>query len=206
MVLFWRTSFKLLDSEDFMGTIITISGPSGSGKTTLANHFLSLGPQFRMIESVTTRLPRERDRPGEFLYIAHEEFNQMEHEDKFLWVKQVHGKRYGTLRESVNKALTDFNFSIMVITIECLPLLYSNAMENAQKIFGLYILSPGEETLRLRMNKRGDDPHEIEKRIDECRGWDAQAREINEHTPFRFIRNEGTPDEFLEEVLCGRRR
>lgn len=184
-----------------MGTIITISGPSGSGKTTLADHLLSLGPQYRMIESATTRPPRERDRPNEFLYLAQEEFNQMEHEDKFLWVTPpIHGTRYGTLRESVEKALKGSNISIMVITIECLPLLSLHATKDVRSIVGLYILSPGEETLRLRMNRRGDNPQEIEKRINECRDWDTRAIKLNEIAPFNFIHNTGTPDEFFAEA------
>lgn len=201
MILFWRTSFKLLDSEDFMGTIITISGASGSGKTTLADHLLLLGPHYRVIESATTRPPRERDRPNEFLYLAHEEFNQMEHEDKFLWVTPpIHGTRYGTLRESVDRALACPDVSIMIITIECLPLLRLHATKDAENVTGFYILSPGEETLRLRMNRRGDDAKEIEKRINECRDWDVRAMRLNWETPINFIHNTGTLDEFFAEA------
>lgn len=184
-----------------MGTIITISGASGSGKTTLADHLLSFGPEYRTVESVTTRAPRERDRPGEFLYLSPGEFEQRDQENKFLWVTPpIHETRYGTLRESVGKALTGTGISIMIITIEYLSLLRFYAARDARNITGLYILSPGEATLRLRMSMRGDNPQDIEKRIEECRDWDAQAKEINEHPPIHFMHNEGTLDEFFAEA------
>lgn len=184
-----------------MGTIITISGPSGSGKTTLADHLLSLGSQYRIIKSVTTRHRRERDRPDEFLYLTHEEFNKMEHEDKFLWVTPpIHGTRYGTLRESIKRALIDPGVSVMIITIECLPLLRVYVARDEQKIEGLYVLSPSEEVLRVRMSMRGDDAQEIEKRINECWDWDTRAIKLNEIVPVNFIHNSGTLDEFFTEA------
>lgn len=184
-----------------MGTIITISGVSGSGKTTLTEHLLSLGPQYRIVESVTTRQPRERDRPDEFLYLSPNEFVAKEQSGDFLWVTPpIHGTRYGTLRESVGKALTGNSISIMVITVECLSPLRFYATRDARSIIGLYVLSPGEAILRERLIKRGDAPPEIEKRIEECRDWDAQAREITEHPPINFLQNNGSLDDFFAEA------
>ena len=178
--------------------IITISGASGSGKTTLAEHLLSLDPKYQMIPSVTIREPRERDLPGEFLYISHDEFEHWEHEDKFLWVTPpIHRTRYGTLRESVGKALTSSGVWIMVMTIEHLSRLRFYAARDARNILGIYISSPGEAVLKIRMSTRGDKQEDIERRLKECRGWDALAEKIDEQPPIVFIQNEGTLDEFL---------
>lgn len=184
-----------------MGTIITISGSSGSGKTTLADHFLSLGPQYHIIESVTTRNRRERDRPNEFLYVPHDDFNQMEHEDKFLWVTpQIHGTRYGTLRESIKIALTCSGVYIMIIAIECLPLLHKHLAGVNKNIIGLYVIPPSDDILRIRMGMRGDNSEDIEKRIDECRDWSTRAIKLNSVIPISFIHNTGTLDEFFSEA------
>lgn len=184
-----------------MGTIISISGVSGSGKTTLADHLLSLGPQYRIIESSTTRAPRKRDRPDEFLYLSADEFKRRERENKFLWVTPpIHGTCYGMLRESVEKALTRSGVSVMVITIECLPVLLDYAGEHARNVIGIYIRSQGETTLRLRLSMRMDSPQDIDKRIIECRDWDARADGINKHMSINFLNNKGTLDEFFAEA------
>lgn len=185
-----------------MGQIITVSGVSGSGKTTLVDHMLSLGFPYRIIESATTRDPRERDRPGEFLYLSHMDFLRMGAECEFLWITPpIHGTQYGTLRDSVKKALiTRGSISIMVITIECLPLLREYAGHYAQNVTGLYIESPGEKVLRARLIGRGDQPEDIERRIQECHDWDSKAREIKEHPPIHFIRNNEGLEEFFAEA------
>jgi len=183
-----------------MGRIITISGASGSGKTTLAEHLLSLDPKYQMIQSVTYREPRERDIPGEFLHISHDEFENWEHEDKFLWTTPpIHETRHGTLRESVGKALASTDTWIMVMTIEHLSRLRFYATRDARNILALYILSPGEAILKQRMSIRGDKKEDIERRIEECRGWDELADEIDEHPPIIFLRNRETLDEFLAD-------
>lgn len=184
-----------------MGTIITISGASGSGKTTLADHLLSLGPQYRMVESATTRPPRERDRSGEFLYLSPGEFEQRERENKFLWITPpIHGTRYGTLRESVGKALVGDCVSIMIITIEYLSVLRFYAARDARNIVGLYVLSPGEAILNERLRKRGDGAQDIEKRIEECVDWDIRALKIRAQPPIHFLYNNEDIGEFFTEV------
>ncbi len=100
-----------------MGIIVTLSGSSGSGKTTLAEEIISqlCG---RMIESVTSRPPRERDKQGEFLYLTPEEFECAEKRKEFLWVTPlIHGSRYGTLKESVGQALREDGIRLMIITV-----------------------------------------------------------------------------------------
>lgn len=184
-----------------MGKIITVSGVSGSGKTTLLEHLLSRGPQYRIIESVTTRQPRERDHPGEFLYLSPNEFLQKEMMGEFLWATPpIHGVQYGTLRESIGEALVSNSISIMVITIEYLSVLRFYAARNARDIIGLYIESPGEAFIRERLIKRGDAPSDIEKRIEECHNWDTRAKWVHEHPPIHFLRNDRSLEDFFTEA------
>lgn len=184
-----------------MGTIITVSGVPGSGKTTLTDYLLSFDSQYCIVPSVTTRPPRERDHPGEFLHISLDEFNLRENANKFLWVAPpIRGVRYGTLRKSVGEALGRDGVSLMVITVEYLQNLRDYAAYNARSITGLYILSPGEAILRERLTKRGDTHLEIEKRLNECRDWDSRALEIQTQPSIRFIHNDGSLDDFFAEA------
>ncbi len=182
-----------------MCKILTVSGASGTGKTILAKHLISLGPEYRMIESVTTRTQRPRDTPGEFLHLTDEEFKEMEDNKKFLWTATVHDTHYGTLKESVGKALLQDHVSIMVITIDCTRPLNEFATFLARHIKCLYILSPGKDILRKRLSERGESPEKIDQRLIECQNWDEEARRLAEPGT-HFITNDGTREEFFTEV------
>lgn len=182
-----------------MGKIITISGVSCSGKTTLRD-YLFLSGNCRLVESVTARAPRDRDRNGEFLYLSKEEFAQKEAAQEFLWVTPlVHGARYGTLKKSIDDAVASNKTSLMVITIGSVPDLVSY-VGNSAEIVALHILSPGPKILRERMRERGETPHAMEKRISEGQDWDFQAQMFAEDCPIQLISNTGTLIDFLTEA------
>lgn len=181
-----------------MGKIITISGVSCSGKTTLRD-YLFLSGNCRLVESVTARDPRDRDRNGEFLYLSKEEFAQKETAQEFLWVNLVHGVLYGTLKKSIDDAVASSKTSLMVITIDSVPDLVNYVGDSAE-IVALHILSPGPKILRERMRKRGESLQSIEKRLSECQDWDFQAQMFAEDCPIQMIPNTGTLIDFLTEA------
>lgn len=184
-----------------MGTIITISGPSGSGKTTLLEHLLSRGPHYQMVKDATSRARRTRDIEGELLYLSDNEFSEKETLGEFLWATpSIHGSRYGTLRESVGKALTQDGVSIMMITVEYVKNLIEYAKYGSRNILSLYILSPGEAVLRERLILRGETPLDVEQRVRDCKDWDNNALILSARYPIHFLHNEGTLDEFFAEA------
>lgn len=85
--------------------IISITGPSGVGKTTLARELLRTHPDWGIVVSITTREPRPSDLRGEYRYISHEEFEEREAREEFIWAAEVHGIRNGTLFASIDEAL-----------------------------------------------------------------------------------------------------
>lgn len=144
-----------------MGKIITISGVSCSGKTTLRDYLSLTKNDCRLVESVTARAPRARDRNGEFFYISEEEFTQKERDGKFLWTTPpIHGARYGTLRRSIDDAIASSKTSLMVITVDSVPDLVAYVGESAE-ITALHILSLGPKILRERMRKSGGERSRI---------------------------------------------
>lgn len=189
-----------------MGKIITISGVPGSGKTMLRDHLLISGKfcfstkkDCRIIESVTTRAPRVRDRPNEFLHISEEEFTQKESTGKFLWITPpIHGARYGTLKRSIDNAIRSSELSLMIITIDNVPDIINYV--GVDNVIALHILSPGRVRLLERMWRRGETLEAIDERIFESRDWDSKAREIASRYPIRFISNTGKPDDFLADA------
>lgn len=182
-----------------MGKIITISGVSCSGKTTLRD-YLFLSGNCRLVESVTARDPRDRDRNGEFLYLSREEFAQKEATREFLWVTPpVHGARYGTLKKSIDDAIASNKTSLMVITIGSVPDLINYVGDSAE-IIALHVLSPGTKMLRERMRKRGETLKNIERRISEGQDWDFQAQMLEADYPIQCISNAGTLVDFLTEA------
>lgn len=184
-----------------MGMIITISGVSGSGKTSLFEHLLSSGHKYNIVQSVTTRPPRERDYPGEFLHLSLDEFASREQRGEFLWVTPlIHGIRYGTLRESVDVALVREEKSIMVITVDCIKNLIEYVGGNNRNVLGLYVLSPGVETIRKRLQIRGEDEPAIEKRIHDCRGWYIRALELGAAYPIVYLSNNKGISQFFSDA------
>lgn len=189
-----------------MGKIITISGVPSSGKTMLRDHLLISGEFYfstrkdcRIIESVTTRAPRIRDWPNEFLHISGEEFAQKELGGEFLWTTPpVHGACYGTLKRSVDDAVKSKELSLMVITVDNVPDIINYV--GITEVVALYILSPGIGRLRERMRGRGETLEAIDERIFESQDWDDKAKKIASRYPIRFISNMGKPDEFLVDA------
>lgn len=189
-----------------MGKIITISGVPGSGKTMLRDHLLfsgefsfSTGKGYRVIESVTTRAPRVRDLPSEFLHISEEEFALKERGGEFLWTTPpIHGAHYGTLKRSIDDAIKSSKVSLMVITVDNVPDIINYV--GATEVVALYIFSPGTGTLRKRMRKRGETPETINQRIFESRNWDHKAQKIAEQYPIQFVSNMGRLNDFLADA------
>lgn len=183
--------------------ILTISGASGSGKTTLAEIILTTYlTDSSILESVTTREPRERDLPDEFFYITEAEFSRKEAHDDFLWTtKPIHGTRYGTLKESVDFALESTNhLYIMIIAPAYLQDLF--LCRGANRIKSIYIYSPGPENIAKRLRERGENENDITKRIQECLHWDQETKRCfldNHHV--HFIRNDKSISNLAEIVL-----
>src|SRR5512141_957103 len=88
------------------GLLLVLSAPSGAGKTTLAHRFRAAHPEAVFSVSVTTRAPRGAEREGvDYHFASPERFAELVAAGAFAEWAEVHGRRYGTLRGTVDEAL-----------------------------------------------------------------------------------------------------
>lgn len=178
--------------------ILTITGPSGSGKSTLSK-LLAQHMGAKPIESVTTRLPRESDPPGELSYVSDKEFDALAKAGVFLNVYPVHRYRFGTRIANIELALQECALRVAVLTIEGARdwhtfTLERGALSSKRSIY----LCVEVDTLRQRLTARSDDADEIVRRMVECANWNEKARFAG--VRFNFVDNNGSEDKMLVQT------
>lgn len=179
-----------------IASIITFTGASGVGKTTIINEFLKRIPEAKFIGTLNTREKRETDRPEDSYDVSQEEFEERKRKGEFLWTVKVHEHWKGTLKSAVDDALTRPSPSLIILVPEIVPILREYALNH---VFSFFILSPSEEILRARLQRRGDSLQDIEQRMKECRRWDEEAKASG--LPYIFISNEGSVEDTVSQIL-----
>ena len=94
------------------GKCIIFSAPSGSGKTTLVKDLIDRSElNLKFSISATTRKKRHNEVEGkDYFFISKPEFQTMIKHDQLLEYEEVYdGVFYGSLKDSVNDLLNDFN-------------------------------------------------------------------------------------------------
>lgn len=135
--------------------IIVLAGHSGVGKTTLLNRFLAEHQGWHYPRSITTRPRRGDANDSEYTYVTVETFKEWIATDRFFEHTEYNGNFYGTLK-------SDLDHEKVIIIADVYGALQFKAI-GATVIF---ITTDDYEVLRGRMEKRGDSPEVIEKRMD----------------------------------------
>ncbi len=101
------------------GQLLVISAPSGAGKTTLARRFVDVTPGARFSVSATTRAPRGAERDGvDYHFLSPEAFQARVAAGDFAEWAEVHGRRDGTLRTTVEAALREGAVTVFDIDVQ----------------------------------------------------------------------------------------
>lgn len=200
--------------------IVTISGPSGSGKTTAAK-FIQEELSFcaGVLLSVTTRVQRSSDVPGEYVYVTQEDFAKMLHDGLFAWTVQVGEDHYGTLCETIRDFVSApegrANIGIMVITPDTVTTLRT-ILEGWGKLDmhrPVFMIPPHQSRQRIAARSH-HDPVAIAqfdtRLVREEHHWyeDALNSSARGEVPYTFLPNDGTLDDlrrnsialFLEDI------
>ncbi|HEY5383278.1 MAG TPA: hypothetical protein VIJ88_01855 [Candidatus Paceibacterota bacterium] len=183
--------------------ILSITGPSGVGKTTLMRNLLQALPKATPLTSVTTRAPRPTDEPGEYEYVSQAEFDARSERGVFLWEVRPHGKCYATAQKTIDEALEGRDVFIAPLLISAVGALlaYAATKGASDAVHAMYLWIESPQELRARFYNRGDmSDEEIEGRLEECRSWNAEAK--NSLLPFIFLKATQTPEEIAANALA----
>lgn len=100
--------------------ITVLAGPTAVGKGTVSQYIREHYPQVCLSVSATTREPRPGEIDGvHYSFISHQRFDELVEQGKMLEWAQVHGhNKYGTPRESVEKALAKGRHVLLEIDLQ----------------------------------------------------------------------------------------
>jgi len=170
-----------------------ISAPSGAGKTTLVEGIRQTPNLFYSV-SCTTRAPRADEIDGEdYQFLSDVDFRERAAKGDFLEHAEVHGDRYGTLREPVvanlksgKNVLIDIDTQGAAVIRNCGDPLIRDALAD------VFIMPPDLEELRKRLLNRGTETAEqIDSRLA------TAAREMEHWRDYRYTIISGSMKEDL---------
>jgi guanylate kinase len=128
-----------------------ISGPSGAGKTTIARSVLAHRSDIVPSISATTRRPRRGERDGrDYHFLSDKDFDALIASGGFLEHATVHGNRYGTPKDPVEKALAAGKTVLLEIDVQG-SMAIRDAVPDAVLIF---VEPPSRDVLRERLHRR----------------------------------------------------
>lgn len=159
------------------GDLFVVVAPSGAGKTSLVNRLLEAERGIRLSVSHTTRAPRAGEVDGrEYHFVARAAFEAMIAAGDFLEHADVYGNYYGTSRRWIEQELAGEHDVLLEID-------WQGALQVRRLVPGavlVFILPPSIDSLRERLEKRGQDsPAVIARRLDAAREEMRHAAEFD---------------------------
>lgn len=151
------------------GILFCLVGPTGSGKSTLAQSLLRRWPEsLRLSISATTRQPREGEQDGtHYHFLSREEFEMKRDAGDFFEWEEVHGNYYGTLRKTLEEAITGGMDLILDIDIRGTLSMWKQYPYNT---VGVFFLPPSFEEMKRRVLERASlDEATLRKRFETAR-------------------------------------
>lgn len=159
------------------GNLFVVSAPSGAGKSSLVRALREFDARVYPSVSHTTRAPRGQEKHGrEYYFVSDAEFDAMAANNGFVEWANVHSRRYGTAKKSLEERIQGGTDVLLEIDYQG-ALQVKTAFPNAVLIF---ILPPSWDELRARLENRGEDaPEVIELRLKNAAEEMAQVAEFD---------------------------
>lgn len=130
---------------------IILSSPSGGGKTTIARMLVDRRPDVGYSVSCTTRSPRPGEIQGrDYHFLTPEDFGGRVERGEFAEHAHVHGNRYGTLREEVDRVFASGRHVIMDIDVQGARQFMASYPESVL----VFLLPPSADVLVGRLTGR----------------------------------------------------
>ncbi len=177
------------------GILFVLSAPSGAGKTTLCSA-LRHKPDFVYAVSCTTRGPRAGEIEGEdYHFLSNEEFDRRVAANEFLEYAEVHGFKYGTLKNSVTENLRKgIDVLIDIDTKGAATIRSCGDPFILDALADVFVMPPNLEELRRRLMKRGTETEEqIATRLRNA------AAEMERWREYKYTLISGSMEEDIEK-------
>jgi len=156
---------------------VVIAAPSGAGKTTIARALVERNDDIVFSVSATTRAPRPREMPGQdYHFVDDDTFDRMIAANELAEWAVVHGKRYGTLRREVTRALEQGKLVMLDIDVQ--------GARQVRRVFAqallIFLVPPSVEELNRRLSGRAsENVEERRRRLENARREIAAVSEFD---------------------------
>ena len=159
------------------GLCLVLAAPSGAGKTSLSRALLAEDAQLQLSISVTTRAPRAGEVEGKHYYFVEQPvFDALAANGELLEHAYVFGRSYGTPRTPVEAALASGRDVLFDIDWQGFRQLRAAMPAD---VVGVFIKPPSLDELRARLQGRGDDAAQVERRMAHAEDEMAHAGEFD---------------------------
>ena len=151
------------------GKLVILSAPSGTGKTSICKELLKRNKNWKFSISATTREKRSDEVDGEdYIFMTIEQFEHKQNFGEFLEWQFVHGNRYATPIDPIEKSIESNDIILLDIDVKGSMNIIEEFEEN---VISIFIEPPGfnnEEQLEIlndRLMKRGQSETLINQRL-----------------------------------------
>ena len=146
-----------------MARVFVITGPSGVGKGTLIRSLRERMPELDLSVSATTRAPRPGEEDGvDYHFLEDADFQRRVDAGEFVEHATYSGRRYGTLREDLERRLRAGSPVVLEIEVQGAR----QVRETMPEALQVFIAPPSREALRARLVGRGtDDAEQVDARL-----------------------------------------
>ncbi len=160
------------------GVCLVVAAPSGAGKSTITRALLASEPALSLSISATTRPPRPREQDGVHYHFKDAAgFDAMVVADEMLEWAEVFGRRYGTPRGPVLRALEAGRDVVFDIDWQGHRQLRRALPAD---VVGVFVMPPSLEALEVRLRGRASDAEaEIGRRMTAARSEMAHWSEFD---------------------------
>jgi guanylate kinase len=162
------------------GIIFILAAPSGAGKTTIWRGALKAIAGLEFSVSLTTREPREGEKPGfDYHFVTEEEFNRKLQDGELAEYDRHFDAAYGTPREPLERAVREGRDILLDIDVEGARQIRSRYPNDA---IGVFVLPPSFQDLEGRLRGRRTEKEEaIQRRLTRA------AQEAREYPNYDYV-------------------
>ncbi len=172
---------------------VILSGPSGAGKTTIRDRLLAEAgfPGFHFSVSMTTREPRTGERDGvDYRFVPRSRFEALVDSGAMLEYATVHGERYGTPRDNLDRAREAGAHLLLDIDVQGARQVWGAVAE----VLSIFVVPPSAERIERQLKGRGSEsPEQLRRRLTNARSELEAAAEFD-----RLVVNDRIEDAVAE--------